>query len=475
MDPITTVFDSTFVSNLDLHEPQHLNTLFNGLGDQGKAYLMIRSLGFESPVAGDEYHHWEEERYHDYFQQYAGASAGSAEAGASATLILHPDKISADGKYYVRRGDEIICPNETATWVESITETPDFFGAGIPKVEVVIKPLDESKATGVIAANTKLGIFTGISSEGAGMPEPVATGAFKVTNEAQIVKESIGVTGTELVNATRFPVYNEAGAVQGWYRQGQKAMDYRFLLKMDGLFWVGNRVVGTVSPSRVIDPTSGYRYKGSDGLIPSLRARGNTAPYTVGSFDFDSEFESYDEILQREHVSSDTPLWMPMAPKLYNEVEKEAVSYLANTNINYTRQSVDNTLFKGNEALGISVAFTYAQIKGRTFLFHKLNGFASDTTFGLAGYKYSKMGFVIPLEKGIDPKTKNSIPSIGTRYRAMGAYNRRLITDQLSGVGATPGGGIAVHTIDKSNTYMMAHMGNEFFGLNRMILIDPQE
>jgi hypothetical protein len=48
-----------------------------------------------------------------------------------------------------------------------------------------------------------------------------------------------------------------------------------------------------------------------------------------------------------------------------------------------------------------------------------------------------------------------------------------MITAPIHGIGATPAGGIPVSTVDKSNTYQMAHMGNEFFGLNRMIILDP--
>lgn len=461
---ISTIYDSTFVSSFDLHKPQILNTLFKKYGAQGIAYLTIRSLGFETPVMGDTYGHHEEDLWHDIFKQDSAIDVGNPGAGNAITLTLDSTKIDSNNKYYPRLRDVITFPNETQGWIQTITDA----GGGV--ITFSVKPLDIASTCGAVARGTELIITSGLFSEGSGFPDPAAAGYEYYDNDAQIIKETIGVTGSELVNETYIDVFNEAGEKQGVYRAGQAQLDYRMLTKIDGMFWLGQRVDNTAN--RAVDPDSGYVYKGSEGLIPYLRRKGNVNPYTVGAFSVD-EFDSYDLTLEKNFVATDIPLWTPLAAQLYQEIENTLVTYFADTNITYARQAVNDMLFKSNEALGASINFKYLQKSSRTYLFHKLSGFSNPKTFGAVGYDFEKMGFVIPLETRRDPKSKNDIPSIGTRYRAMGAYNRRMITDTLSGIGATPAGGRPINTIDKSNTYQMFHGGNEFFGGNRMILVDP--
>lgn len=467
--PISHIYDSTFVSNLDIHKPQILNTLFSPFGDQGSAYLMIRALGFETPVAGDTYGHFEEDMYHSTFKQQAGTSVGDPGAGNNITLTLDTTKLDADGNFYVREGDVITFPNETQGRVMTITVTAGAGFGGADLVSVVVKPHKITKTVGAVAAGTELAITSGVFSEGSGMPNPAASGVTYYDNDAQIVKEAIGVTGTELVNETWIPYLNEAGEFQGYYRKGQKELDYRMLLKLDGMFWTGERFDNTAG--RALDSVTGRPYKTSEGLIPTLRTRGNIDTYTVGAYAL-TDFDAYGLTLERNYVASSVPNWMPMGSSLSIEIENELKDYLDNTNIQYARQAVNDMLFQGNESLGASVNFKYFVKNNRTYMFSALPGFNNPVTFGATGYTFNQIGFVIPLEKRKEPKTGNDLPSIGMRYRAMGSYNRRMITATLAGIGAAMKG-IPVNTIDTSNTYAMAHMGNEFFGVQRMILIDP--
>ena len=467
--PTARIFDSTFVSNLDLHKPQVLNTLFSPFGDQGSAYLMIRSLGFETPVMGDTYKHAEEDMYHSTFKQQTGTAVGDPGAGNDITLTLDTTKVDVDGYFYPRVHDQITFPNETQGWIRTITTTPGAgFGGGL-LVTVVVRPNQILKSCGAVAAGAELAITSGLFSEGSGMPDPAVNTVSWYDNDAQIIKEAIGVTGTELVNETWIDSFNVAGEFQGYYRQGQAALDHRVLLKIDGMFWVGERVDNTAS--RGVDPVTNRVYKGSEGLIPFLRRKGNISSYTHGAYSI-TDFDSYGLTLERNYVSPGTPNWMPMGSSLFIEAENELKGYLDNTNVQFAKTAVNDVLFHGDDSLSASVNFKYFVKNNRTFLWSTLPGFNSPVTFGATGYKFNQLGFVIPLEKRKEPTTKNDIPSIGMRYRAMGSLNRRMITDTLSGIGATIKG-IPVNTIDASNTYSMVHMGNEFFGGNRMILITP--
>jgi len=426
---------------------------------------MIRSLGFETPVMGDTYGHWEEDLYHSTITQKTGVNVNDPGANNPITITLDASDLDSDEKYYPRLYDIVTFPNETQGWISAITVTP-----GPPDtVALTIYPNQSTKTCGAVAALTELIITSSTFTEGSGMPDPAIGGVSYFDNDAQIIKETIGATGTELVNETWIEQFNAAGEFQGYYRKGQAELDHRMLLKIDGMFWVGERI--STTNGRALNPVSGYVHKASQGLIPTIRQRGNPNSYTIGAFSV-TDFDSYALTLESEFVPTTTPLWTPMGISLSIEVENELKDYLDNTNITYSRQAVNDVLFKGDDALAASVNFKYFVKANRTYLFSALPGFSNPTTFGASGYKFKNMGFIIPLEKRRDPKTKEDIPSIGMRYRAMGALNRRMITAKLAGIGAAIGA-IPVHEIDKTNTYSFAHMGCHFMGVNRFILIDP--
>lgn len=468
--PVSIIMDSTFVSGLDLHKPQILNTVYKKYGTQGIAYLRIRALGYETPVAGDTYGHFEEALFIDNIKQEASTAVGDPGAGNDITLTLDASRLDADNNYYPRVNFHVLFPNETVGWIRTITVVAGGLGGGVDLVTLVVRPNDNTKTCGAVAAGAELAISSNAFSEGSGMPNPAVSGVDYEDNDAQIIKEAIGVTGSELVNETWIPQYNESnGEFQGYYRTGQAALDYRMLTHIDGMFWHGQRTDNTAG--RAIDPVTNRPYKTSEGFIPYLRRLGNINPYTPGAYDV-SEFDSYELTLEQNFVDPGIPVWMPMATKLYQEVENEMKTYLANTDVDYTRQATNDMLFNTAESKGVSINFKYLTKSGRTFMFDKLAGFSNLKTYGSSSYDYDKMGFIVPLEKRRDPKSGGDIPAFGTRYRAMGSLNRRMITTTLSGIGATMKG-IPVHEIDKQNTYQMAHMGNEFMGANRMILIDP--
>jgi hypothetical protein len=464
---VTHITDSTFVSNLDLHKPEILNKMFLSKGTQGIGYLLTRSLGFETPVAADDYSHFEKDESHDSIKINAGVGPGAP--GVSVNFVLDADSLDADNNYYPRLYDWVLFPNEVVGWIRSITVVAGGLGLGVDEVTLEIRPNDILDAIPAVLADAYLPIVSSSFSEASGMPLPAITSAWKYTNTAQIIKEAIGATGTELVNQTWIDLYNEAGEFQGYYRTGQADLDYRMLTKIDGMFWFGKKIDNTAG--RALDAVSGYPIKGSEGLFPAIRRLGHVNGYVPGAFAV-GKFDEYDRILTQEYIPSDIPIWMPMGLYLYQEIENELVTYFANTNIQFAKQTVNDKLFKSNESLAASVNFKYLTKSDRTWLFNKMNGWSNPKTYGITGYDVEYQGLCIPLDKKKDPKSSEDIPSIGTRYRAMGRYNRRSITDTLSGIGAA-GGRIPVDTIDRTNTYQLAHMGNHFMGLNRFILIDP--
>ena len=74
----------------------------------------------------------------------------------------------------------------------------------------------------------------------------------------------------------------------------------------------------------------------------------------------------------------------------------------------------------------------------------------SPKLYGAAGYENigPKLGMFMPINKKKDPVSGNMVESIGTRYRGLGKYNRRMEVWQVGGAGE----GLKVTDIDDRNT-----------------------
>jgi hypothetical protein len=86
---------------------------------------------------------------------------------------------------------------------------------------------------------------------------------------------------------------------------------------------------------------------------------------------------------------------------------------------------------------------------------------------GATGYSANQLGLFMPINKKKDPVSGNMVDSIGTRYRALGDYSRRMEVWKVGGVGR-----FKVTEFDKENTYQRCHIGGHFRGGNQFVLLE---
>ena len=456
-DAISEIYASDIVSGFDIYKPEKMNDLFMRYGDQGAGFFgLIRSLGFEKEVALDDYGHYEEKRTHVSFKTANNESAPGA--GVDMTLQLHADSLDGSGstaKYYPRVFDTVMFPNEVVGYIVSITWNSTVF-------DVVIRPYDVLDNIGAITAGDEIIIISSAFSEGSGQPESAIRGVWEYTNTAQIIKETVGYTGSEMVNQTWFNVTSKGQKIPAYYFLGQIDLDYRMQLKIDGALLFNKKTTNTSA----VDATTGRLIKTTEGLIPYTRRVGHEQPYTVGSFDV-ADFDDISLILDQEHAGNFQLALLGI--KLHFEVEDVLKSYFMDTNINFTRQVVNDALFYGNESLSASVNFKYLTKGERTWLFKRLGNFNNPQTYGATGYDMPSMGVVLPINKKKDPVNKGMVESIGCRYRGLGKYSRRMEIWSVGGAGE----GIKVTEFDTRETFMRAHIGAHYRGGNQFVLIDP--
>jgi hypothetical protein len=125
-------------------------------------------------------------------------------------------------------------------------------------------------------------------------------------------------------------------------------------------------------------------------------------------------------------------------------------------------------LFKNNEALSVSVNFAYLTKSERTYLFKRMGVFNNKKLAGAEGYNAENLGVFMPINAKKDPKSGNMVDSIGTRYRALGQYNRRMEVWQDGAAGP----GLKIGQVDKKYTYQRCHVGAHFRGGNQFVLLE---
>ncbi len=455
-DAIAQIYASDIVSGFDIHKPEYLNQLFSRYGDQGASFFqLVRSMGFEKPVAADTYGHFEENHIHEII--HSRDIVAQPAQGDPITFVLDTTDLDANNNFYVRKFDQILFPNE----VTGIVVDVDTTAPAAP--EITVEPNEATDRFPALTAGEELVIMSNAFSEGSGQPEGAVSGTWEYSNTAQIIKETIGFTGTEMVNQTWFDVTTKGQSIPAFYFKGQIDIDYRMALRIDGALLWGKQ---TTNLTGVIDDDNENRViKTTEGLIPYIRRVGNEQTYTAGAFDVD-EFDEMDNTLDREFAGN--YILGLLGITLHQEIENALKDYFANTNITFARQTVNDVLFNKNESLGASVNFAYLTKSERTFLFKRLGTLNNRKLYGADGYNGPTMGIFMPINKRKDPVSGNMVDSIGTRYRALGKYSRRMEVWQVGGAGE----GLKVTEFDKRHTYQRCHVGAHFRGGNQMVIME---
>lgn len=453
---IAEVYATDVLSGFDFYKPDYLEKLFRRYGDQGMSYFqLLRTMGFETPTGRDTYGHFEENRTHEVFHSLNTVTASTA--GADQSITLESQDLDSNLKFYPRVGAVVTYPNEAVGTIVAInTSTPS-------APVLTIRPHDATETLPTVNAGDTLIITSSIWPEGSDQPVGAVKGTYKYENDAQIIKETMTVTGTELVNQTWFTKYGDDGkTIVGYYTVGLMDIDYRMNLNIDGALLFGKRVTNTSH----VDATTGYAFKGTEGLFPFIRRLGNVNDIAAGAFAV-TDFDVVDRTLDQQGVSKYS-LTMPGINR-HQEMENVLVTYFTDTNITFARQTVNEEIFNSNESLGAVVNFKYLTKSERIFMFKRFNNLNNPKTYGATGYQMPNYAVFMPVGSTKDAGTKKLVNNIGCRYRALGAYSRRMEVYQVGGAGA----GLKVSSIDNLNTYQRAHIGAHFAAGNQFYLISP--
>lgn len=454
---VSSIYTEKIMSMHDVFKPQHIPQLMSRYGEQFMPmFQLFRSMGKEYPIANDTWCGHEENWYHRTITNKTLSAAGAA--GAAVTITLATADHDSNGNTYPRVNDIITIPG---TWVQAIITAKN---TSSPTAHTItIKPLLSTQNIPEIAANTVLAITSGAHGAGTGQPAGTVVGTTKRTFTAQIIKETIGAQGSQLVNERWYTILDDNRSVKGYYSPGYSRGDYLMALKMDGAFtWgvVANNVTETA------DDGSTVNVKTTRGVFPWVQALGKTFEYTPGSLDID-DLDAVGLYLKSQGLTSGVVMVLAGA-KLLNDIDKAVKDYVDGTGTDLTR--VENVLWKGNREVSLSLNIKIITKGGITFIFKPMDVWSNPVTFGADGYNLDQYGLIIPLSKFRDPVDKVMLDNIATRYRAMDGYSRRFETWRVAGAG----GGQYVSAIDAERTYFRAHIGLQMLKVNQMGMFVPE-
>lgn len=456
---VTADYFDNIVTSFDLNQTKFLPELIRRYGNQGTDVLdMLMALGYERTTDVETVRHFEENWIHQAFKNKSAQNAGAA--GAAVNITLASDSVDASNRFYPRVTDIVTFPNEVTGMILSI----DVSTPSAPVLSVA--PNDVNDAIPTLTAGEVLIITGNAFSEGSTQPKGRFSGAWQYNNVMQIVKESLGASGTQMTNAT-WTKLMDGKNIEGWFNKGLLDIDYRMKTNIQGTFLTQKR---TTNPLIVDTLNNNGTVKTTEGFYPYLKRVGIPYPYQPGTWSI-ADFNTIERLQVRQFAPRTVCDMAGLDIDI--EIEDTLKEYFQFTNIDYTIKTTNNKFFgegPGGDALAATVAFNYFTKAGRVHCMKRFEALSNPQTFGADGYAYPGRATVIPLEKKKDPKSKNDIPSIGVVYKAMGTNNRKM---EVWDYGAA-GGGPKLGTQDRRDWYMRTEVSSEFMSGNQMVDIFVQ-
>lgn len=449
----TADYFENIVTSFDLNITKFLPELYRRYGNQGTDVIdMLMSLGFERQDDVTVIRHFEENWIHQPFTVKAHA-AGSA--GAAVNLTLSAASLDASNRFYPRISDTVTFTNETQARIQDIDVTT-------PSAPILtLVPFNVTKPIPAVTEGEIVIITGNAFSEGSTQPSGRFSGAWQYINYTQIVKESLGASGTQMTNATWTKIMDGKN-IEGWFNKGMLDLDYRMKLNIQSVCMTQEL---TTNPLIVDTLNNNESIKTTEGLFPYMKRVAIPYPYTPGTLSV-QDFNAMERLMSRQY--SPRFVCAMLGQDVDIELEDVLKEYHQFTNVQYATETANNKLFgdtSEGKTLASSIGFQYFTKAQRTYCLKRFEAMNDPQTYGADGYNYPGKASFFPLERRKDPKSKKDIPSIGIVWKGMGNYNRKMEMFDLGGAGNGP----KTTPIDRRDWYMRTEFSTENFGGNQFV------
>lgn len=444
---VRTTTDQSYVSSLDIHKEEIYSKLVEKFGVQSITQL-IGAMGRMSPVAQREYSHYSETFLHQTFS-FDAESATPTSGFAEVTVDI--DAAYMDGNYTYIREKDIIQLSDGRQFL--VTETSSTSGSSLNADQAKIKPYQAWSNATVVGVQA---IVIGRTNlEGGTTPNQTLTPKVdKYTNNVMIIDDAYIYTGSEGTNQIWFDVVGEDGTVgRKWKLKGESDARLRFENYCEMLM-----IVGT-NPSTAAGSLGADGYSNTRGLIPDIQANGQTLALGGSAITL-ADITAMIKSLDKYRGAKNNKLFAGF--DLRTAIDDE----LAGINGHYSGGFNFGTFEDSASVKGLKLEFDRLRRGGYNIDLHTYDLFNDPNLLGAADFGYVGSGIMMPMDVGVDPKTRNKVPSLAVRYKELEGSSRYLEHWLTGGTD-----GVYTNDSDTVKCNYRTERGLEAFGLNRFFWI----
>lgn len=473
-----SVMTNKVISNYDIYHPAEWPIVLERHQVVPGFGAIIRAMGFtkgtSNPSTGHYEYPWLDNLLKVDTIQTAASGAGNAIVVNLTADSMYDTQVTVGGNArkasYPRVGQIIKTPSGVKAMITAKTVTTD-------PHRITLTPTDSSVDLDAhILAGGEYFISDNAWGEATRLPEGLTPRVMKYSNTFQIVKEAIGVSGSELTNHTYF---DPIPGVQGSFFLKAKADTYRrFEAQKDGALLWGEQIDNiTVASEAGHDvPVSG-----TEGLISFAEQNAATHGYTVGAFAM-NDFDAIGDIYEDERIGSREIISLE-GRKLYTEKENVLQNLL-----NGDLSALFAKNWMGYDVIGAEwqpatatdhaalIGFTAVKKGGYTFVWKVLHDFNYVQGAGATGYDWPNSAILMPVGWASDKMTGESRGLFGYEYKQSGSYSRENVVDELAGigVGGTGTGRRSVNDADMLQLGFVSELAGHYACANSIVLVRPQ-
>lgn len=445
---ILTAFD------LQPNKPDVAMQLIKKFSDQFKhtVGLDLTLLGSEMGISSEIHTAFTEGRYWNTMEVDGDVAQPAINTAQAITISLD------EGAFFPKKGMVVLYPGNTR--IQGLITDVDLTTPASPIVTVVPSNGGQLPA---VTDGTELVLTTSAWGEGTGQPDSTAPTFGRLDYYLQIIKDTYGITGSQLTNQLEFDV-DEDGRRIGTYNVGIADMEARMLRMEEMMMLIGNGTAfnhANLVAAGLVDGTNNF-VQTSRGLIEWANLWGgvdNTVDNTTWTV---SDLDDIDDYLKSEGDVS--PIVIGYVGGLIGRRMSSQLGALTPVTNSYDPTSALSQYLGGVgyddaavEARAVNLRFMEYKNTNRTYAFREVQSFSDTKGLGATGYDFNNYTMWFPLCNIKDGKTGEKMPLASLMYKQKDGYSRRSEVWEEKGAGGDTANYNSA--VDSKKVYMRSHIG----------------
>ena len=414
--------------------------------------LDLSLMADEMPVGSESYSSFQEGRYWNTVVVNEGGGVAPSGAGGTQSFVIAVD---TDNAFFPKVGHIVGYPG-ASNIAGSVTAVDTTIPAS-PEITVqaaagVTLPALDDEDTLIITSSAW--------GEGTGQPDPSVKSYERIDFNFQIIKDTVGWTGTQLTNKAWVDI-SEYGGKFSHYNVGMAEIDARQYRMEEGALLLGSGGTYTVNPNTgLVDATHGTTYRETRGIIPWIREAGEVDNTVTAANWVITDFDDIHNYMLSQGDTSPTIMgWLGhrLASRISGQLGNLTGFQRSDEAL---KEYMGGFQYSDDEIKSRAVNLSYMEYRdiNRTYAFKPVHSFGDSQSFGADGFNYNQYGIWFPL---CNVKNKGTIvPLVNVMYKSLDGYSRRREGWSIQGAGGNPESYNS--ELDTKKFFMRSHIGLAF-------------